>query len=95
MKRSRVIASDDCTGECLGTKLELNLKIKLLHEFKITLRVLKIIILKYKILLTIRINFEFLLLIFECTILNLNTSIWRRNYNKLFKINPATNYSIN
>lgn len=49
MKRSRVIASDDCTGECFGTKLELNLKIKLLLEFKITSRVLKIIILKFNI----------------------------------------------
>jgi len=77
MKRSRVLASDDCTGMCFGTKLELNLKIKLLLEFKITLHVLNIIILKCMVLVTISIDFEYSLLNFECSILNLGPLIWK------------------
>jgi len=77
MKRSRVFASDDCTGMCFGTKLELNLEIKLLLEFRITLHVLKIIILKCTVLVTIRIDFEYSLLNFECSVLNLGPLIWK------------------
>lgn len=77
MKRSRVFASDDCTGMCFGTKLELNLKIKLLLEFKITLHVLKIIILKCTELVKLRIDFEYSLLNFECSVLNLGPLIWK------------------
>ncbi|KAE9526611.1 hypothetical protein AGLY_013259 [Aphis glycines] len=44
-----VFASDNCTGLCFGTQLEFNLKITFLLELKVTLHVLKIIILKFKV----------------------------------------------
>lgn len=62
---------------CFGTKLELNLKITLFLEFKITLNILKlkIIILKCTVLVTIGIDCEYSLLNFECSILNLGPII--------------------
>lgn len=71
MKFTRIFASDDCTGSCFGTNLELYLKVKLLLKLKITWYFLKIIVI-FKLVVLEKQNYEFS---FKSLIFNANFNI--------------------